>query len=251
MARRRAISPEDQPKPGVRLPSLYKALSPLLAERHGRLGLSSVRDYSFAARANAIPLTVDEFPTAMRDYPIVIAAGPDPVPVALMGLEKGVNPNVESDGTWSQGKYVPAYLRRWPFMLLEAERGSDRAVLCADMGSIMFEDAGQPDRMLFQGDGKPTPLLEEVLTFCKQVDAAVRRTRAMMQELVELELIQPSNVRLARGDKSLEAKGFSVIAEDRLRDLPDAELAGLARRGVLTMATAHQLSLGRFVEAWR
>lgn len=250
MTRRRAI-PADEPKASDtgRLPVLYGALSPLSPERHGTLRLREVRDFSFAANQNAVPLTADEFPAALRDYPIVIAPGATPAPVALLGLETGKNPMVNEDGSWQSGKYIPAYLRRWPFLMVDEAKGADRAILCADLGSTLFTEQADEGNALFE-EAKPSATLQTVLDFATKLDASTRRTRAMMQELKRLDLLQPSQATISRDGKSLSASGFLMVAEDKLRALPDDVLAGLARRGILALITTHHLSLGRFSEAW-
>jgi len=126
MVRRRAVSPEDKAPSAEKLPLLYRTLVPLVPERHMDLRLNGRRDYSFAAEANAIPLTVDEIPTAMRHYPIVLAPGRTATPVALVGFEQGKNAFVDKDGAWQEGTYIPAYVRRYPFGLVRESAEADR-----------------------------------------------------------------------------------------------------------------------------
>ena len=111
------------PLPSVteNLPPLYQALTPLTAEHHGNLGLAERQDYSFAANSNSFPLAIDEFAAAQRQYPILFTTGSSPMPAALLSVEPGTNPYVGSDGTWKSAAYVPAYLRRYPFMLVRAK----------------------------------------------------------------------------------------------------------------------------------
>ena len=98
MVRRRAVNPEDRAPSPEKLPLLYQTLVPLSPQRHGSLGLKERGGYEFAKNTNVIPLTVDEIPTAMRRYPIVLAPGVPATPVALVGFERGKNAHVEEDG---------------------------------------------------------------------------------------------------------------------------------------------------------
>src|SRR6476660_7080861 len=60
------------------------------------------------AKTHAIPVTVDEFGLAQRHYPIVFSIGDNPVPIALMGLNEGVNVFLDEDGRpREQGIYIP------------------------------------------------------------------------------------------------------------------------------------------------
>ena len=68
MVQRRAVNRADKELQPETLPTLYKTLVPLTAERHGGYFVSEDRSYDYAATTNAIPITVDEFPQAMRNY---------------------------------------------------------------------------------------------------------------------------------------------------------------------------------------
>ena len=71
----------------AKLPLLYKDMTPLSAERHGAYGVTGDRDFSFAAGLGYAPLTMEEFGTAQRFYPIVFTREAPATPVA--GLRPG------------------------------------------------------------------------------------------------------------------------------------------------------------------
>lgn len=231
----------DAGRAGQALPPLYASLVPLAAEIHGDLRLREERDWGFAARATAVPLACDEFAQAMRDHPIVIAPGPSPMPVALLGLGEGRNERVKADGRWSGG-YVPAALRRHPFALLREAEGSERAVLCADLASLQITTRPEEGRPLFE-EGAPAEALRGALDFCTRYEEAMARTRALMAELSALELFDEVTAMLTRPSGRARVEGFSAVSEERLRALPDETLAGLARRGVTTLLAAHHFSM--------
>ncbi|MEO1548936.1 MAG: SapC family protein [Pseudomonadota bacterium] len=242
MTVKRAIHPDDKPPETLQLPYLYHTLTPLVPERHSAFHLAEARNYGFAAKANAIPVTMDEFAVAQRHYPIVITGEDEPMPVALMGTQKGVNPNVDKDGTWASDKYIPAYLRRYPFMLVKQSQDSDNMVLCADVTSIQFSDAPVEGRALFEGTAG-SAVMDEVVEFARRYEEALARTRAAMTEFLELELIEDSSVTISQGEKRVRLEGFKMLSEDRMRKLPDAKLAALAKRGMIHILAAHHISL--------
>ncbi len=245
MVQRRAVTRQDKQLQPENLPTLYKTLVPLTAERHSDYFLSEQRSYAYASTTNAIPITADEFPQAMRSYPIVLAGGDVPTPVALVGYTAGKNDHVLEDGSWAKGAYIPAYLRRYPFAYVREAKDVDRNILCADLSSMIFETKGESDRALFQ-DGKPSKLLTNVMDFSNRYELALRRTRAAMEEARKLDLVDPSSVTISRGGKTLKVEGFHIISEEKLRNLDDGTLASLARRGVLNIFAAHHLSLTNF-----
>ena len=117
----------------VKLPLLYKELTPISHTRHENYGVADRRSFEFARDLAFVPLTMDEFPQAQRDYPIVFTAQGPTVPVALLGSQASGNQFVEEDGSWRKGAYVPGYLRRYPFQMVREKEGSNRFVFCADL----------------------------------------------------------------------------------------------------------------------
>ncbi|MEM7488610.1 MAG: SapC family protein [Pseudomonadota bacterium] len=245
MVRKRAVAADEVSLPGIKLPPLYSMLTPLTPERHEGLRLRPMRDFGHAAGLNAVPLTADEFPRAMRDYPIVLAGGSGHMPVALVGLTTGRNDQVDEGGAWAEGRYVPAYLRRYPFMLVREGEGSDRSILCADVTSTLFTEDPEEGQPLFE-DGAAGPALSRILDFCTRYETAMARTRAVMADATALDLVQPSRVEVNRDGRTGRIEGFALVAEERVRALPDDKLADLARRGVLSLFAAHQMSLSNF-----
>lgn len=245
MVKRRAVSPQDKKLQPEQLPLLYQTLVPLSPEGQGHVSFENTRDYSFAATANAIPLTADEFPMALKTYPIVFSSGKRPTPLALVGTQRGKNDYVNEDGSWRDGAYVPAYLRRYPFAMVRESDKAERNILCADLSSVMFSNAGSEDRRMFE-DGKPSKLLNGVLEFCNRYEVALHRTRLMVEDAQKHELIGPSTVSITRDGKTMKIEGFSVVSEERLRALDDKTLADFARRGVMNIFAAHQISLSNF-----
>ena len=117
--------------PQPTLPLFYNDLMPLNSRDHGTWRARQLSDASFLKNSHAIPLTVEEFVEAQRDYPIVFSSGDDPLPLALMGLNEGVNTFVDDNGKITEAVYLPAYIRRYPYMLarLSGRRGRAFAVL--------------------------------------------------------------------------------------------------------------------------
>ena len=246
MTRRRAVDKTQTVDVTGRLPFLYTSLAPITAEHHKTLRIKTERQYDIAAKANAIPITCDEFAQVVRHYPIVFTTGAKPMPMALVGLRKGVNDHVTADGKWAPGAYVPAYLRRYPFLLVKEREDAPRQILCADMSSTQFTQSSEGSTGLMNEDGTKSEHLSGILDFATRYETAAQRTRQVMAEIVKLDLLQATTVNLSKQDKTARIEGFQVIAEEKLRDLDDVTLAGLARRGLLTLFAAHHMSMANF-----
>lgn len=240
-----AAKQEDSLVNPERLPLLYNSLVPLTPERHSKLRLKSERDFSVAAEANAIPLTIDEFPRAMQDYPIVIASPESPTPVALVGLSRGKNDCVTAEGTWKKGLYIPAYLRRYPFAFLKETPDAERHILCADLSAGVFTEAPDTGGALFEDD-QPSKVTQSALEFCKRYTEAAERTRVLMQKAKDLDLVEPSTVTLTQAGEKRKIDGFCIISETKLRELDDKPIVDLVKSGAYNLFAAQQLSLSNF-----
>ena len=71
------------------LPLFYKDLMPLNSRDHAEWQSKTTENATWMVGQHAVPLTVEEFPQAARHFPIIFAAGENPVPLALMGLNEG------------------------------------------------------------------------------------------------------------------------------------------------------------------
>jgi len=224
------------------LPLFYGGLVPLSSQLHPTHGLKPRSDLAFSRKTHAIPVTVDEFAIVQRFYPIVFGLGDNPAPLALVGLQEGSNLYLGADDQWEAGQYIPAFVRRYPFMLARLSPQSDDLSLCFDdtAGQIVA-DEGEP---LFNGT-EPTDTTKSVLAFCEQFEQAVMRTRAFMEELAKLDLLMDGEVTIQREGLAEPAvyRGFRMIAEDRLQDLRGDQARKLVKSGMLGLGYAHLFSL--------
>ncbi|NIR58894.1 MAG: SapC family protein, partial [Gammaproteobacteria bacterium] len=66
------------------------------------------------------------FASAGLDYPIIFT-GPDRVPLAVLGMRAGQNLFIGDDGVYEPNRYVPAFIRRYPFVFAE-DKANNRFV---------------------------------------------------------------------------------------------------------------------------
>ena len=141
-------APNADPDAAPRFPLFYKAPRPVEASRHANSSLIEDMDLAFAAEANAIPINVVEFAVASRHYPIVFSTAEPSLPVIVSGLRTGTNAFVGTDNTWARGFYIPAYVRRYPFILMEnAEQ--QQFILCIDEESGVLTEGGDRREIAF------------------------------------------------------------------------------------------------------
>lgn len=235
--------------PQPQLPPLYQGLEPISSNKHADWNVRVLSKIPQAANMHAVPATVDEFVMLQRHFPIIFSAGENPVPLVLMGLNEGVNCYLDDEGALEdQSIYMPAYLRRYPFMLARLRPDSDELSLCVDptMGAIGEFDEGEK---MF-ADGQPTDALKNVLNFCEQFETAGRRTQNFMEEVMKHELLMDGEVAIqAAGlEKPFVYRGFQMIDEQKLRDLPGDKLRKLSQDNILPLLFAHLFSLSQIRE---
>jgi hypothetical protein len=241
-----ATNPANQQQ--AQLPLFYNSLAPLSSQLHPEHGLVQRSTMIEARGVHAVPVTVDEFALAQRHFPIVFGPGPEPVPLALMGLNEGVNLFVDDEGTFQANVYIPAYMRRYPFMLAKLSPEATELSLCFDDQSGLVK-AGEGDR-LFDGT-EPSELTKNILGFCEQFEQSVARTRAFMAELVKLELIQEGEFKIQQpGLPDSSYRGFGMVAEDKLQELRGDQARKMVQNGMLGLIYAHLFSLSNIRELY-
>lgn len=227
------------------LPLFYKDLMPLNSRDHAKFRLTPVDGLPWLKNEHVVPVTVDEFVQAQRDFPIVFSAGDDSVPLVLMGLNEGVNTFVDDDGKLTEDVYVPAYARRYPYMLARLTPDAQDLSLCFDptYNGLGEDTGGDP---LFDGEGKPAGPVQAALEFCEKFEQAGSRTQAFVAELNKHDLLMDGEVAITPGDnpeKPYIYRGFKMVNEEKLRALPAEVTKEWTNNGILALIFAHMFSM--------
>ena len=225
------------------LPLFYKDLVPLNSRDHADYKTSATDKGEWMVTQHAIPLTVDEFVQAQRFYPIVFSAGDDAVPLALMGLNEGINTFVDDEGKFLEASYVPAYARRYPFMLAKLAPDAEELSLCFDPTCRLIG----PDvdgAALFDGD-QPTDGCRNALKFCEQFEEAGFRTGNFMAELKKHDMLMEGEVSIQQEgfEQPFVYRGFQMVNSEKLAEVRGDVLRTWNQNGVIALIFAHLFSL--------
>ncbi len=225
------------------LPLFYNDLVPLNRNEHAGWTAKPINNANFFAKQHAIPLTSDEFIAASRSYPILFSAGDNPVPLALMGLHDGTNIFVDDEGNLKDGVYVPAYIRRYPFLLARLQPDAQELSLCFDPSSGAISDSPDGEK-LFDAD-EPTQLVKDVLSFCEQFEEAGQRTGLFIEELKKHDLLMDGEATIQPdgAEQPFIYRGFRMIDEEKVRNMRGDTLRKMAQNGMLPLIYAHLFSL--------
>lgn len=224
------------------LPPFYRQPRVLDAARYAATRIKTDRRFAFAAGTNSIPLAADEFFAAQSSYPIVFTAGDPALPVVVVGVANHRNLFVGADGTWKGAGYIPAYVRRYPFIFSKPE-GRDEYILAVDEAAEVFStEEGDP---LFE-NGKPAEVTRQALQFCATYQQQQEFTQQFGAALVERNLLVENRAELRAGNTSASLTGFRIVDEARFNALPDDVFLDWRRRGWIALVYAHLMSMRRW-----
>ncbi|HUZ73376.1 MAG TPA: SapC family protein [Stellaceae bacterium] len=230
--------------PAPSVPPLFyqrpAALSPFL---HVEFSLEGEGDYGFARATNSIPLNAVEFSLAVRHYPIVFTPGPGSFPVVIVGTHRDRNLFVDAAGHWRDGVYIPAWVRRYPFIFLE-EPGHKDFILGIDEAAPVLKPSGE--NRLFRG-GKPTPLLERAVALCSEYQGQLSMTRAFCKALEDEGLLVDKEAGIAMKDGGgFRLTGFRVVDDKKFDKLDSKVFQRFRRRGWLAPIYLHLASVANW-----
>ena len=223
----------------------YERPVPLNRNQHKDLRLKGIPSLKFAAVAHSVPLTGAEFPVAARDVPILFAGQSmeEAGPMALLGLRQNENLLVDEHGQWAPGMYVPAFVRRYPFILAEKPEGAE-----GDDFTVFLDEAyegfgSEEGERLFKEDGSDSEMLANAVGFLGEFQQHVVRTHWFMDQLRKHDLLEPRNIRLEKEGNAINLNGLFVVNEEKLRQLDEKTAHEFLKEGVMGWIYAHLLSL--------
>lgn len=226
------------------LPLFYKNPMPLDTKLHADLALKKDFDLDFTKGVNAVPINLIELPQICHFYPIAFSPDANATPVAILGLRDNENLFLDAKGKWEENAYIPAYIRRYPFIFSELP-GGDQLSLCIDMDDKVVEKKGE--QKFFDAEGKPTTLAQNALEFCKSYHAAAQQTVAFGKALHEAGLLVERTAEIGLSDgKRLNFAGFRIVDEEKLSQLDDKTFLEFRKAGFLPFIYAHLFSGGQW-----
>lgn len=226
----------------------YEKPVPLTKDKHAAYGVTQVdKPFDFMATQHFLPLTAPEFGSASASFPIIFA-GEERSPLAVMGIRQKENLFVE-DGQFAQDFYMPAFARRYPFVLA-GDNENDRFVVCVDEKATCVTNK-KPQQTFFDGDDT-SQFTKEAFQFLQNFERDRQATSRMIETFKELDLFEPKEMNFQGNNPDgtpaprQKIADYFAISEEKLKALPDAKLAEFSKNGYLAVAYAHLVSLGNW-----
>jgi hypothetical protein len=209
--------------------------------RHYRVR-TGTRSFSFAAHTNSVILCGSEFIPACREFPILFIRNQDKLaPIALLGLRDSENLFVNDTGEWGAG-YIPAFVRRYPFVLIE--EGNGFSVGFDAVSPDILTDAKDEGEPLFGPNDEPSKFLADVIEFLKSYQAAYLESVRFGARLQELGVLRDVSATADLGTGSrFVLNGLFAVDAAKLAALDASVLKELAQTPSLSWIYAHLASL--------
>ncbi|WP_193085546.1 SapC family protein [Halomonas sp. 3F2F] len=225
---------------------MFRQLTPLQPAQHAQLRFNPRQPFDFAREQMLIPLVAAEASRVAREMPIVFPLNGG-LPQALVGVNQDENLHVKKGtGHWI-GRYMPAHIRRYPFMLAkmpeqQASGGEQQYIIQFDAEASHFE---RPDGLaLFDEQGQATETLLKIQKVLTNLERENHRTLALVAEIETAGLLAERQIHVGeegKGGKRLA--GIRLVDEKALAELNAETLANLRTSGALALVYAHIVSL--------
>lgn len=223
---------------------LYEQPELLTQEEHGDLGFTPPeRPHDHLRSVRAIPLTMVEFGSAQRHYPIIFASLENPVPLAVVSILDSGNLFVGDDGRWDEVCYLPSYIRCHPFTV--TGQNEEKLAVVIDRSAPSVTE--NPQFPFFVG-GKPSEQTDQLMNFCAQYEIERRKTLQFCEHLKQLDLLASyrSTHKPSDNEEAIPLADYVSINVEKLNELPESTVHKLFKTGQLVQIFMQIYSIENF-----
>ena len=232
----------------IKPPFGYKEIVPFNRSQKVRL-LRPGELPEFVRQLTAVPISYTEFALVAREYPIVftaLAGSQVYAPVAILGMAAGEN-LYNAGGSWAPDTYVPAYVRRFPFCMTTVTLDKvvqQNRLICVEKSRLDDKDG----EAMFDAKGQPSAKWKEIERLLTEYELDLERSREMCGILADYGLLEPFTMQAKLDKKAdpLALTGMFRVAEAKIEHLNASQLKNLVKKGILSRAYAHLLSMENF-----
>lgn len=210
---------------------------------HATLRVRTGHGAEFGDAVNQVAVFANEFAAVQRHYPILFLRqnGGPLQPLAILGLDRDENLFLHAGG-WDAG-YVPALLRRGPFLIGLAADGEP--LIHIDLDHPRMADASDPGEPLFLPQGGHAPALVAALDALRAIHIGNQAAPILDALFTELDLVEEVRLEVNLSEtRSIKFDGYLAVTPERIAALDGAALERLNRAGLLEAAVFAATSLG-------
>lgn len=208
----------------------------LNSQAHRHLRVKAKPSARLGDNQRFVPVVIGEFPVLAVQYPIFLSKDAETgvfYAGAMLGIDAGENLFLDEDRGFDG--YRPLNLQRAPFFAA----GENLAI---DLDSPRITET--EGERLFDDDGGASAYLQGVMSAFQQLKPGTEKTRAFVDKVLQLKLIEPVTVDLAFDDGTRRVvEDLYTIDQQALRALPDEAVLDLFRSGYLHLISLMIASL--------
>lgn len=221
---------------------MYKKLEVINKIKDKNKGIEEVPNFSYSKELINAPIALTEFFESCKNYPIFFAKDKDNkwFATALLGYKQGENLFVDEKGVWKDLHYIPAFIRSYPFILVNQENKEE--LILAVEGEYLSDK--KDSKKLFDEKGENSEFLNSVLTFLNQFHADNLSTAKFIKQLEDWELLEEKSVTIVKEkDEKYNLNGFFIVNEEKLKHLSKKKKEEICEKNAYALITAHLISL--------
>lgn len=209
-------------------------------EKHCEKAVRREASFDFARAVTSAPLGISEVDKVAREMPIVFTKDGPLVPVAQLGFRRDDNMFVDEEGKWL-GNYIPAHVRRYPFVLGEIGSEQEYKVMVV-RSALVDKTEGEP--LFLEGSGGEGPLVRKAKELLIAFQKELQRTAKLCASLREHDVLVDRVLQVGPGKKLLgQVTGAQLVDWQRVCELDDATLADWTRSGLMSLIINHLNSI--------
>ncbi len=223
---------------------MYQDLEILNKINHKNNSVKEIKDFSYAKNLMNVPITITEFFEACKNYPILFTKDKDENWFAsiMLGYKENENIFVDDKGVWDKLHYVPAFVRRYPFIFVE-QKNNDELIVALNKDSLIIDKKNE-SRKLFNDKGENTEFLNNVIGFLNQFYVDSIATKEFIKQLDEWELLEEKIATvITPNQEQFNINGLYIVNEEKLKHLSKKKKDEICNKNAIPLITAHLISL--------
>lgn len=227
---------------------MYQNVEIINSVEHKNKAVKEIKSLASTKEMISAPISFTEFYEACRDFPIFFAkdAQGEWFATALLGYNNK-NMFVDDNGKWKTGAYIPAFIRRYPFILVKTDGEDEKNpnyTLAVDKECLEDATESNKERALYDND-EPSKLSKGAMDFLIELNSTAEATKGFIKDLEDWGVLVAQTASMVdKEGNTHNLNGFFTINEEKMAHLGEKKKIDMCNKGALPLITAHLISLG-------
>lgn len=213
---------------------------------HADLRVETDHGAAYGDSVNQVAAFLPEYAALQRHYPILFRRGDDGIlrAVAILGFDRDENLFLAQDGRWT-ASYVPAMLRRGPFLIGLASDGEPVIHVDLDHPRVAISSSSSSAAPVFNPHGGHSPVLEDAMDALRTIHIGNDVEAAFSAMLDSCALVEPVRLEVSLTERDVVAfDQYEAVSSERIAALDGDALARLNQTGFLEPVIHAATSIG-------